>query len=136
MELPEAQVAVLEALDATDATPVEQLADELDRKPETVTGAVFELAEAGLVEVVEREETDLELVAYSPLARGEVIGHPALEAVARKHDASAPQVALAWLRENGVTAIPKATSREHLAENFGVFDFCLSEEEMIKVFDS
>jgi phenylalanyl-tRNA synthetase alpha chain len=61
MELPEAQVAVLEALDATDATPVEQLADELDRKPETVTGAVFELAEAGLVEVVEREGTDLEL---------------------------------------------------------------------------
>ncbi|PSP87686.1 aldehyde oxidoreductase [Halobacteriales archaeon QS_4_66_20] len=81
------------------------------------------------------EETDLELVAYSPLARGEVIGHPALEAVARKHDASAPQVALAWLRENGVTAVPKATSEAHIRDNYESLGISLDEGDVAQIDD-
>jgi len=54
---PEAEVAVLEAASATDPKTDEQLAQELDSKPETVTGAAFDLAADGLVEVTETTET-------------------------------------------------------------------------------
>jgi 2,5-diketo-D-gluconate reductase B len=37
--------------------------------------------------------------------------------VARRHEATPTQVALAWLREKGVAAIPKASSEAHLREN-------------------
>ncbi|WP_135829967.1 phenylalanine--tRNA ligase subunit alpha [Halorussus halobius] len=53
MKLPESQVAVLQAASANDARTVEQLADETELKPETVTGAAFELESAGLVDVAE-----------------------------------------------------------------------------------
>ncbi|MFC4450514.1 phenylalanine--tRNA ligase subunit alpha [Halorussus aquaticus] len=56
MKLPESQVAVLQAASANDARSIEQLAAETDLKPETVTGAAFELESAGLVTV--EESTD------------------------------------------------------------------------------
>jgi 2,5-diketo-D-gluconate reductase B len=60
---------------------------------------------------------DVEVVAYSPLARGAVLDVPEIAAVAERRDATPGQVPLAWLREKGVTAIPK-TSGSHLAENW------------------
>jgi phenylalanyl-tRNA synthetase alpha chain len=57
MKLPDAQVAVLEAASASDPKTIEQLAEETGHKPETVTGAVFELADEGLLAVEERTET-------------------------------------------------------------------------------
>ncbi len=79
------------------------------------------------------EETDLDLVAYSPLARGDVLGDPTLEEIARAHDASAPQVALAWLRHHGVTAIPKATSAEHIRDNWASLSVELSPAEIERI---
>ncbi|WP_122089405.1 aldo/keto reductase [Halalkalicoccus subterraneus] len=64
------------------------------------------------------DEHDIPLVAYSPLARGEVFDVPELEEIAEKHDASAAQVSLAWLREKGIAAIPKATGEEHIRDNW------------------
>ena len=61
MKLPDTQVAVLETASATDPMTVEQLAEDLKEKPETVTRAVFELRDEGLVSVEEATETDLEL---------------------------------------------------------------------------
>lgn len=78
-------------------------------------------------------ETDLELVAYSPLARGEVIGDETLEAIAEKHDASAPQIALAWLRDQGVTAIPKATSEAHIRDNWESLTVDLDETDRERI---
>ena len=78
-------------------------------------------------------ETDLELVAYSPLARGDVLGDPTLERIAEAHDASAPQVALAWLREKGITAIPKATSGAHIRDNWASLSVELSEAEIEQI---
>jgi diketogulonate reductase-like aldo/keto reductase len=63
-------------------------------------------------------DNDVELVAYSPLARGGVFDVPELSEVAEKHDASEAQVSLAWLNELGVTAIPKATSEAHIRDNW------------------
>ncbi|MFT4965190.1 MAG: phenylalanyl-tRNA synthetase alpha chain, partial [Halobacteriales archaeon] len=63
MKLPEAQVAVLEQASASDPKTIEQLAEETGHKPETVTGAAFELVDEGLLVVEERTETDASITA-------------------------------------------------------------------------
>ncbi|MFB6068690.1 MAG: phenylalanine--tRNA ligase subunit alpha, partial [Halobacterium sp.] len=63
MQLPESQVAVLNAASATEARTIDQLAEATNRKPETVTGAVFELRDDGLLAVEERVEETVELTA-------------------------------------------------------------------------
>lgn len=64
------------------------------------------------------EGTDIELVAYSPLIRGGAFDVPELTEIADDHGVSEAQVSLAWLREKGVTAIPKATSEAHIRDNW------------------
>ncbi|WP_137284059.1 phenylalanine--tRNA ligase subunit alpha [Halorussus salinisoli] len=61
MKLPESQVAVLQAASANDAQSIERLADETGLKPETVTGAAFELESAGLVTVEESTDETVEI---------------------------------------------------------------------------
>ncbi|NKE36905.1 phenylalanine--tRNA ligase subunit alpha [Natronococcus sp. JC468] len=61
MQLPESQVAVLEAASADEATSVDALAAATDLPPETVTGAAFELEEEGLVAVAERVDETVSL---------------------------------------------------------------------------
>jgi diketogulonate reductase-like aldo/keto reductase len=81
------------------------------------------------------EETDLNLVAYSPLARGTVFDSDTLTDIAEKHDASAAQVSLAWLREKGVTAIPKATSEAHIRDNWESLTVELDDEDVAAIDD-
>jgi 2,5-diketo-D-gluconate reductase B len=78
-------------------------------------------------------EHAVEVVAYSPLARGHVRDVPELRSVAEKHDASAFQVSLAWLREKGVTTIPKATGEEHIRENFESQSVDLDDEDVAAI---
>lgn len=74
---------------------------------------------------------DMALVAYSPLAHGKLLENETLQEIARGHDRSPAQVALRWLvSQDRVAAIPKASSREHLEQNFAIFDFELDESEM------
>ncbi len=80
-------------------------------------------------------ETGLELVAYSPLKRGGVFEDPTLTALAENHGVSAAQVSLAWLREKGVTAIPKATSEAHIRDNFESLSLSLSDETVQRIDD-
>jgi len=80
-------------------------------------------------------ETGLELVAYSPLKRGELLDEPTLTAIAEEHGVSAAQVSLAWLREKGVTTIPKATGDAHIRDNFESSSLSLSEEEVRRIDD-
>ncbi|WP_435177560.1 phenylalanine--tRNA ligase subunit alpha [Halorussus sp. AFM4] len=61
MKLPESQVAVLQAASANEAQTIDQLAAETDLKPETITGAAFELESAGLVEVAESADETVTL---------------------------------------------------------------------------
>lgn len=76
------------------------------------------------------DEHGVPLVAYSPLARGEVFDVPELNEIAEKHGASEAQVSLAWLREKGITAIPKATSEEHIRDNWGSLALDLDAEDL------
>jgi 2,5-diketo-D-gluconate reductase B len=78
-------------------------------------------------------DRDVEMVAYSPLARGEVFGDPTLGEIAEKHGVSEAQVSLAWLREKDVTAIPKATSASHIRDNWGSLDLDLDPEDVERI---
>nr|WP_218780672.1 aldo/keto reductase [Halobaculum halophilum] len=80
-------------------------------------------------------EHDVEVVAYSPLARGEVFDVPEIREVAEKHDASPAQVSLAWLREKGVTAIPKATGEAHIRDNWESLALDLDDEDVAAIDD-
>ncbi len=77
--------------------------------------------------------SDLELVAYSPLARGAVFDHPVLVDIAAAHDVSEAQVSLAWLRQKGLTAIPKATGEAHIRDNWASVSLELSRDEVDRI---
>ncbi len=79
------------------------------------------------------DDHDVELVAYSPLARETVFENETLTAIAADHGVSAAQVSLAWLREKGVTTIPKATSRAHIEDNWASLTLDLSEAEVERI---
>lgn len=74
---------------------------------------------------------DVILTAYSPLVHGGIVDDDRLRAVGRRYGKTPAQVAIRWLvQQDGVVTIPKASSRDHLAENLDVFDFELEPEEM------
>ena len=90
-------------------------------------------SQAALLE--QAQELDYLLTAYTPLSRGGVQDDATLREIGEAHGKTATQVTLRWLvQQEKVSAIPKATGEEHLAENLEVFDFELSEEEMDRVF--
>ncbi|OLZ40936.1 aldehyde oxidoreductase [Natrinema saccharevitans] len=76
------------------------------------------------------ENYDVEVVGYSPLARGQVFDQPEIQDVAEKHGVTEAQISLAWAREKGVTAIPKATSADHIADNWASLTVDLDREDI------
>jgi diketogulonate reductase-like aldo/keto reductase len=73
------------------------------------------------------------VVAYVPIARGKVPGAEVLERIGKAHGKTAAQVSLRYLIQRGLVPIPRSTKREHLKENFEVFDFTLSDGEMAEL---
>jgi diketogulonate reductase-like aldo/keto reductase len=70
------------------------------------------------------------IMAYSPVEQGRLLRHRAVQAIAKRHEATPAQVALAWvMRQDGVIAIPKAGSVAHVKENFGSLDLRLSADD-------
>jgi diketogulonate reductase-like aldo/keto reductase len=72
-------------------------------------------------------------VSHRPLGQGALARDPLLKRIGDAHGKSAAQVALRWHIQRGLVAIPKAARREHLEENFAIFDFELSEKEMAEI---
>lgn len=70
------------------------------------------------------------LVAYSPIARGGIADAALLSEIGAAHGKTAAQVTLRWLVQQGVVAIPRTSRIERLSENFSIFDFALSPQEM------
>ena len=117
-------------------------------EPEHLDAATDALGEAPFANQVEchpllRQEelreyadaNDVELVGYSPLARGKILDDPTVGDIAEKHGVSAAQVSLAWLRESGVTAIPKATGENHLSDNWASLGLELDDEDIQQIDD-
>lgn len=81
------------------------------------------------------QEHGVPVMAYSPIEQGRLLGHRALQEVAKRHVATPAQVGLAWvLRQDRVIAIPKAGTVAHVRENRGALDIALTEED-IKALD-
>jgi 2,5-diketo-D-gluconate reductase B len=75
------------------------------------------------------------VTAYSPLARGKIVGDPVLEAIAEAHGVNVRQVALRWLvQQPNVIAIPKTATPARARSNLDVFGFALTDEEMDRIF--
>lgn len=71
--------------------------------------------------------------AWSPLARGQVLDNPLISKIAGEHGKSNSQIVLRWHIQRGTAVIPKSTSRDRIIENLNVFDFELSEAQMLEI---
>ena len=80
------------------------------------------------------DKLSMPAMAYSPVEQGRLLGHPALDAIARRHEATTAQVALAWvLRRPGVIAIPKAGTAAHVEENRAAADLKLGDDDLAEI---
>jgi diketogulonate reductase-like aldo/keto reductase len=71
------------------------------------------------------------VMAYTPIEQGAILGHATLEQVAERHHATPVQIALAWvIRSGNVLAIPRTGSPEHVKENAGALTIRLSEQDL------
>ena len=81
-------------------------------------------------------ETDTKMMAWGPLggqgAEG-IVKNPELAAIGERYGKTAAQVALRWLTQCGIVAIPKSSHKERMEQNFNIFDFSLSSNEMQKI---
>ena len=73
------------------------------------------------------------VVAYSPIAKGSVRKDAVLVRIGKAHGKTAAQVSLRFLLQHGLVVIPRTSRMERLAENFAVFDFALSPQEMAEI---
>jgi len=71
--------------------------------------------------------------AWSPLAQGELLYNATIAAVASRHDRSAAQVILRWHLQLGNVVIPKSATPSRIRENFALFDFELTEDDMTEI---
>jgi len=70
-------------------------------------------------------------MAYSPIEQGRLLKNARLKSIAARHGATPAQIALAWvLRQNGVIAIPKAGTPDHVRENAAAVDITLTPQDL------
>lgn len=78
-------------------------------------------------------ENDVALVAYSPLVQGGLLQDTTLAEIAAAHKKTNPQIALRWLLQKGIGAVPRSKSPERQAANFDLFNFELTTEEIQRI---
>ena len=79
------------------------------------------------------DEFGTRMMAWGPLGGQGVDGivkNKVLADIGKSYGKSAAQVALRWLTQRGIVAIPKSSHKERMAQNFDIFDFSLSADEM------
>ena len=75
-------------------------------------------------------------MAYAPLGQGnrnKMFTEPEVVALAQKYNKQPSQILLHFLIKKGIIVIPRSTKAEHIRENFNIFDFTLTEDEMAKL---
>jgi 2,5-diketo-D-gluconate reductase A len=81
------------------------------------------------------EEHRVQLEAWGPFAEGRnnIFQNDVLRTIAEKHRKTVAQVILRWLIQRRIVALPKSVRRERIEENFNVFDFDLSPEDIAAI---
>jgi 2,5-diketo-D-gluconate reductase A len=86
------------------------------------------------------QENKVQIESWGPFAEGRnnLFHNDVLLSIAGKYNKSVAQVVLRWLTQRGVVAIPKSVHKERIIENFNIFDYALSQEDMdtIQTLDS
>ena len=75
-------------------------------------------------------------MSYAPLGQGnrnDMFSEPEVTALVEKYHKSEAQVLLRFLTQKGIIVIPRSTEPEHIRENFDIFDFTLTEDELSKL---
>ncbi|MEI4274227.1 aldo/keto reductase [Klenkia sp. LSe6-5] len=78
-------------------------------------------------------ERGIHTEAWSPIAQGKVLDDPAIVRVAERHDRTPAQVTLRWAIQRGDIVFPKSVTRSRVEENFALFDFELSEDDITDI---
>jgi diketogulonate reductase-like aldo/keto reductase len=79
-------------------------------------------------------ERRIPIMAYSPVEQGLLAANSKLQDIVARHDATPAQVALAWIvRQEGIIAIPKAGTPEHVRENRAALDIVLDEKDLVEL---
>jgi 2,5-diketo-D-gluconate reductase A len=107
------------------------------------------IAETGVTPAVDQvelhpqfQQTELEPVlaelgivteSWSPLAQGQVLDEPAIVRIADAHGKTPGQIVIRWHLQLGYVVFPKSITPERIEQNFDVFDFELSEDEMAEI---
>ncbi|MCU1530253.1 MAG: oxidoreductase [Frondihabitans sp.] len=71
--------------------------------------------------------------AWSPLARGRILDEPTLTTLAAKYGVSTAQIVIRWHLQSGLVVIPKSVTPSRIAENFDVFGFELSADDLATI---
>ena len=73
--------------------------------------------------------------AWGPLAEGKhgIFTHPVLTEIGKKHGKTAAQIALKWNVQRGVSILPKSVHKERIEQNFDIWNFTISDEDMKKI---
>ncbi|MFC6334152.1 aldo/keto reductase [Paenibacillus septentrionalis] len=79
------------------------------------------------------QSQDIQLEAWSPLMQGELLNNTELLEIAQRYNKSIAQIIIRWDLQSGVITIPKSTKEHRIVENFNVFDFELSAEDMTRI---
>lgn len=81
------------------------------------------------------KEHKIQIESWAPFAEGKnnLFQNGVLTSLAEKYHRSAAQIVLRWLTQRGVVAIPKSVHKERIVENFNVFDFELTQEDMEQI---
>ena len=89
------------------------------------------LDQSKLLAAVRRHE--LVFIAYCPLGRGRLFGDPVLAQIAAERGRTIAQVVLRWSLQQNVAPIPFSSKPQRIAENFMVFDFALSADDIARI---
>jgi diketogulonate reductase-like aldo/keto reductase len=79
------------------------------------------------------KQEGIQLEAWSPLKRGQLLDDPELNEIGKKYSKTAAQVILRWDVQNEIITIPKTISDTRIKENADIFDFSLTEDEMKQI---
>lgn len=82
--------------------------------------------------IPEMDAYGTKMMAWGPIGQGsdDLLKSPVLAAIGAQYGKSPAQVALRWLLQRGIVAIPKSTHKERMMTNFDIFDFALSDRDM------
>jgi diketogulonate reductase-like aldo/keto reductase len=124
---------------------VADMEDLLDLRPQSQAGGdhvetdqvLYNLARRGIEYNLLpwcQKKIGVPIMAYAPMEQGRVLRHPEIRRIAAEHRATPAQVALSWvLRQDGVVAIVKASTSDHIMEDRSAVDVRLTRQELAEL---